>query len=103
MTLTLNDLKDFPNADTEGFVEYLQSIDKTEINFICKEIEPDTFRVSLRSKTKLDVSLVAELFQGGGHAKAAGCTIHDSIDYVKQRVLEVVQSTMKANVSQLVA
>lgn len=103
LTMTLSDTRDFPEADTEGFVEYLHSIDGTEINFICKEKDPDVFRVSLRSKTDVDVSLIAESFQGGGHAKAAGCTVNGSIESVKNRVLEVIKSSLKTKLSQMVA
>lgn len=103
MSMTLKDNRDFPHADTEGFVEYLHSIDGTQINFICKEKESDVFRVSLRSKTDVDVSLIAESFQGGGHAKAAGCTVSGSLETVKRRVLEVIRSSLKTPLSQMVA
>ena len=40
-----------------------------------KEIEPDSFRISLRSKGDVDVNRVARVFGGGGHRNAAGCTM----------------------------
>ena len=48
------------------------------------EQEPNVYKVSLRSKEKVDVSRVAVYFGGGGHVKAAGCTmpgtVHDVIN-----------------------
>ncbi|MEA1914440.1 MAG: DHHA1 domain-containing protein, partial [Campylobacterota bacterium] len=35
-------------------------------------------RVSLRSKNGVDVSHIANHFNGGGHTMAAGCTLNDS-------------------------
>ena len=39
-----------------------------------KEIAPDSFRISLRSKGSVDVNRVASAFGGGGHKNAAGCS-----------------------------
>lgn len=37
---------------------------------------PDTYRVSLRSADDTDVAAIAATFGGGGHRRAAGCTLH---------------------------
>ena len=47
-------------------------------------------KVSFMSKNYVDVSEIAKLFGGGGHVRAAGCTIRDSIDNAKKMVLEAV-------------
>ncbi len=39
------------------------------------ELEPQTFKVSLRSKEIVDVSAVAKYYGGGGHVRAAGVTM----------------------------
>ena len=48
------------------------------------EQEPGVYKVSLRSREKVDVSRVAQYFGGGGHVRAAGCTmpgtVHDVIN-----------------------
>ena len=46
----------------------------TEIAFVLKELECGKYRVSLRS-TGFNVASVAEKFSGGGHVRAAGCTV----------------------------
>lgn len=59
-------------SDTEGFVEYGSSIRGVAIAaFIC-EMEKQVYKVSLRSRSSVDVSEVASKFGGGGHLKAAG-------------------------------
>ena len=37
------------------------------------------YKVSLRSKREVDVSVIAGYFGGGGHVRAAGCTMPGSI------------------------
>ena len=54
------------------------------------ELEHGTFKVSLRSSEKIDVSVVASYFGGGGHARAAGfsmtATPHDIINNLARRL-----------------
>lgn len=74
--ITLDDLKanNALNEHTEGIVELLRQINTVEIAFVAKETEQGYTKVSLRSKNA-DVTKIASLFDGGGHTKAAGCTI----------------------------
>ena len=52
--------------------------------------EPRMVHISLRSKGT-DVNAIANHFGGGGHIRAAGCTIEGSIDEAKSRLLEVIK------------
>mgnify|MGYP005895056473 CR=1 FL=1 len=47
-------------------------------------------KVSLRSKNYVDVSKLAQSFNGGGHIRAAGCTIYSSIEDAKKKIVEAV-------------
>ncbi len=71
---------------TEGFVNYPRAIEGVEIAALFKETETGTIRVSLRSKNA-DVNAVAKAFSGGGHHRAAGCTVKGSLAEAKVRVL----------------
>lgn len=85
-------LASYEEADTEGFVDYLLAIDGTEVEFFMIEIEPNTFRVSFRSKNSVDVNEVAEQFGGGGHARASGCVIQGTMAEVKKEILKVLEN-----------
>jgi bifunctional oligoribonuclease and PAP phosphatase NrnA len=62
--------------DCEGVVNYLIGIASIEAAVFLREVPgTDQFRLSIRSKGKLDVSHVAEHFGGGGHRNASGCTV----------------------------
>lgn len=56
-----------------------------------REKKDGGIKVSLRSKTGVDVSVIARGFDGGGHIHAAGFTLHTNLETAKQQVLEKVQ------------
>lgn len=57
---------------SEGLVERVRDLATVEVATLYKELEYGKFKVSLRSKTKVDVSKVAFSFGGGGHIRASG-------------------------------
>lgn len=61
--------------DTEGFVGELRAIHGVEVAILFSEWPQGDVHVSLRSKSYADVSRVAMAFGGGGHPRAAGCTL----------------------------
>lgn len=65
--------------DAEGVVDTLRDIQGVEIAAFVKEKEPNKVKVSMRAKTGADVAQIACRFKGGGHVKAAGCTIEASL------------------------
>ena len=76
--------------DTDGFVDIIRNVDTVDVAILLKAEADDITRVSLRSKG-IDVNVVASHFGGGGHIRAAGCTIEGSIDEAKSRLLEVIK------------
>ena len=62
----------------------------TRMALLARESEGDTVKFSLRAKEPDTVSDVAQAFGGGGHAQAAGITIHGKIDETVNQVLEAL-------------
>lgn len=83
-------------ADLEGIVNQLRNTKDVDCAVFMYEISPMTFKVSLRSNEKLDVSKVATFFGGGGHMRAAGCTLngtfHDVINNVSAQIEKWIQN-----------
>lgn len=77
--------------DVDIIVNFIRDIDTVEIACVIKEIEKEIVRVSLRSKGNIDISKVALKFNGGGHAKAAGCTINENIQKAEEKVTEEIK------------
>ncbi len=67
------------SQDLDGIVEQLRLTDKVECAIFLYEKNLHEYKVSMRSKNVVDVSAVAAYFGGGGHVKAAGCTMNGSI------------------------
>ena len=90
-TVYKKDLEKFSAGDdyTDGIAETLRAIDSTEVSFVVKEVDTKLTKVSMRSKS-LDVAKICEVFGGGGHTYAAGCTIKasvkDSIDKLMKEI-----------------
>ena len=73
--------------DCEGIVNYALSIQDVEIAAFFREMPDGRYRVSLRSKGKVDVARVAEDFAGGGHACASGCSVEGPLHAAVESVL----------------
>ena len=67
------------HADLDGIVEMLMGTAGTEVAIFLSELEPQVYKVSMRSRKQVDVSQVATYFGGGGHVRAAGCTMQGSV------------------------
>ena len=82
---------DMHNGDVEEVVNYGLLVKGVEVALLLKEQEPDYYRISLRSRDRVDVSQIAAEFGGGGHAKASGCRIRGTVEQVRDTLIEQVQ------------
>ena len=63
-----------------------------------REVQPETFRVSLRSKGDLNVARIAERFGGGGHKNAAGCRVSGNWEEQEKEIVSaVIEAIEKQN------
>ena len=77
-------------GDHEGIVNVGRNIEGVEVSVFLREDDDGTYKVSMRSNEYVNVSEVAEVFAGGGHEKAAGCTFDCSLeDAIKRLVKEI--------------
>ncbi|MBM3237827.1 bifunctional oligoribonuclease/PAP phosphatase NrnA [Candidatus Poribacteria bacterium] len=81
--------------DTENFIDYVKSIATVEVALFFVELKSGKTKVSFRSKNEFDVSKVAANWGGGGHQRAAGCTIKASIDETEKIVIADVQRELE--------
>ncbi len=83
--------------DVEGLVNYPLTIDGVDVSVFLRELVDESFRVSMRSKSEVDVSRVASKYGGGGHRKAAGCQMVGSLDTVRQQIVSSIQDEMDSD------
>ena len=74
--------------DCEGLVNYALSMGDVQVAVFFREQADRRYRVSLRSKGAVNVSVVAEHFGGGGHKCASGCSLEGPLAIAVSRVVE---------------
>lgn len=79
--------------DTEGIVGMMRSIRGIDIAALIKEEEPEKIKVSLRAKNG-DVGSLAVKFGGGGHMRASGCTMHESMESVTSKIRTAIEESL---------
>ena len=73
------DLYEVTSDDLDGIIDQLRVTEGVECALFLYEKEQGQFKVSMRSNGKVDVSRIARTFGGGGHVKAAGCTVSGNV------------------------
>ena len=76
--------------DVDGVTNYTRDIKNIEVGILLKQKKENEVKVSLRSKNYVNVSKIAQTFNGGGHVRAAGCTIYDTVENAKIKILQEV-------------
>jgi phosphoesterase RecJ-like protein len=75
--------------DTEGIINYTLSMPQVLVGAMLRETdEPGAVKVSFRSRGNCDVNRIAHHFGGGGHKKAAGCTLKGSLQSAEKQLLD---------------
>lgn len=80
--------------DMDGFVQQLCITRGVEVAIFMYEMKTQEFKVSLRSNGAVDVNKVASYFGGGGHVKAAGCTMQGSVYDVINNLTEPIEKQL---------
>jgi phosphoesterase RecJ-like protein len=79
--LTEDLLPEVTEEDLEGMAGFLSNLDKVNGLLVLRELPDGKIKGSLRtSKPNIDVSRLAQVLGGGGHARAAGFTIEGRIE-----------------------
>ncbi|TCK97941.1 phosphoesterase RecJ-like protein [Natranaerovirga hydrolytica] len=76
---------------TEGIVEQLRVTKDVLMAFFIYEHEDNAYKISLRSKDKIDVCKIAQHFNGGGHTKASGCSYEGDIQQAVDKIIALAQ------------
>ncbi len=77
---------DAVDGDNNGFVNIPLTAMEIVASVYMREVRPNTYRVSLRSKGDINVARIAEMFGGGGHKNAAGCRVEGDWDTLEREI-----------------
>ena len=88
----------FSEEHLETVIDIPRSIAGVRVSFALRQPEDEgVFRVSMRSASEVDVASICALFGGGGHTKAAGCTVKaSSIEEAEKMILNEVMKQINA-------
>lgn len=84
--------------DLEGVVEQLRLTKGIEVAILISETNEGTSKFSFRSKRYVDVNSIAGILGGGGHIRAAGCTIKGDYKEPLKTFLEAIEGQLATDV-----
>ena len=79
----------------EGIVNQLRITRGVECAIFLHETGFQEFKVSMRSNRVVDVAKVATMFGGGGHIRAAGCTMNGTFHDVVNNLSAQIEKQMQ--------
>lgn len=78
----------------EGFVDIPRTIRGVDVSVLYLELSENYYKLSLRSKGKINMETVARRFGGGGHANAAACKVRGELGTIKRQVMEAIGAVL---------
>ncbi len=81
--------------DLEGIIDQLRITKGVEVAMLITERESYQYKISLRSNNIVDVNKIASIYGGGGHIRAAGCTIAGSKYDVINNLIKEIEGQLK--------
>ena len=94
-TLKMRENAQAVDGDNNGFVNIPLSAREILAAVYMREVGPNEYRVSLRSKGDINVANVAERYGGGGHRNAAGLRVEGSWDDKEAELVEAVREAVE--------
>ena len=87
------------SKDLDGIIDQLRLTEGVEVAIFIYQTGAQEFKVSMRSQKEVDVSKIAAYFGGGGHVRAAGCSMNGSIHDVINNLSNEIARQLKGNIS----
>lgn len=73
---------------TEGLVEAIRNIEGVDVAILFREEPQGDIKISLRTTEAIDATVIAVANGGGGHARAAGCTVPGPLEAARRRIID---------------
>lgn len=81
--------------DLDGIVNQLKNIKGVDVAIFMYQLATIEYKVSMRSNGKIDVSKISAKFGGGGHVRAAGCTLNGNFYDVVNNITAEIEAQYK--------
>lgn len=84
-------------GDAEGLVDVPRSIAGVQAVALLREVGPDAWKVSMRSRGTVDVEAIARRRAGGGHRNAAGCRVAGPLEAAREAIVADLLAATREN------
>ena len=81
-------------SDLDGIIDQLRITDGVEVAILLNETDYDVYKVSMRANNHVNVSEIALSFGGGGHVKAAGCSIEGKVVDITTKLVDKIKEQL---------
>jgi phosphoesterase RecJ-like protein len=80
--------------DADGVVEFMARSKGADVAILVRELGPFETRVSVRTTPSVDATAIVAAFEGGGHARRAGCTVAAPVDRALVEILAIASAAL---------
>jgi bifunctional oligoribonuclease and PAP phosphatase NrnA len=81
-------------AESEDLIDNLNTIADLDMAIVFKEVRSTQTKISVRSRGRIDAADFCAQFGGGGHSRAAGAEVQDSMSGAIDRVLAAARQAI---------
>lgn len=82
--------------DARDLIDFIMNIDQLDAAVVFREDAPNVYKLSLRSKGKINVLPIAEMVGGGGHYSASGAFVKGPYEDLKTKILNEMTKILKS-------
>ena len=94
ITNTMISLSGATENDMEGMTPIPRQIEGVWVGVTLREKEDGNFKISVRTGTHADATAICSLLGGGGHVRAAGCTVEGNLLDAKNAVMAAIEQAI---------
>lgn len=84
------------SSDLDGIVNQLRNTKGVDCAIFMYELSEGGYKISMRSNEKVNVSVIAKEFGGGGHVKAAGVTMDGTAEEIVSKLSELISKQLNS-------
>jgi len=86
--------------DTDSFINFVRSVKGVEVAVLIRQTGASQYKLSMRSKGRIDLTGLSQSFGGGGHKNAAGGILNGTLDEVKRTVIQGIEIAIRTQLSE---
>ncbi|MFA5879777.1 MAG: DHHA1 domain-containing protein [Candidatus Margulisiibacteriota bacterium] len=89
-TFVLDDNPDYGHE----IIDFIRKLEKIEVFLVFRKWKDNITKISLRSKHNFDVAAFSHQFNGGGHTKAAGINLENTLDEAIEIIIPALEKEL---------